>query len=113
MINDAMFRGQIETQAVMNGICAGFKDPPKMCKRLLNNEDIEHSLGVGTIYFNDGYHIRSVVGLCLMFMIILIVYLMFYRRQAKRQMKKQMDQKIETAVNHYVQLSQADQSDLK
>jgi len=46
VINNQTFRGQIETQSVMNGICAGFKDPPKVCKRLLRTKDIEHKIGL-------------------------------------------------------------------
>ena len=39
----------------MNAICAGFKEPPKMCKRMLEDQDIENNLGEGVIYFNEGY----------------------------------------------------------
>jgi hypothetical protein len=45
VINNSTFRGQIETQAVMNAICAGFAQPPKMCKRLLENQNIEDDVG--------------------------------------------------------------------
>lgn len=37
VINNSTYRGQLETQAVMNAICAGFNDPPRMCKRILNS----------------------------------------------------------------------------
>lgn len=46
VINNQTFRGQIETQSVMNAICAGFHDPPKVCKRLLHTKDIEHKIGL-------------------------------------------------------------------
>jgi len=42
----------------MNAICAGFETPPKMCKRLLNDENIETDLGEGVIYFNEGYSVN-------------------------------------------------------
>jgi hypothetical protein len=37
VINNQTFRGQLEIEAVMNGICAGFEEPPRMCKRLLES----------------------------------------------------------------------------
>ena len=55
VINNSTYRGQLETQAVMNAICAGFKNAPRPCKRLLDTDDIEHDIGVGVIYFDDGY----------------------------------------------------------
>lgn len=39
VINEQVFRGQLELEAVMNGICAGFKSIPYICKRLLLNDD--------------------------------------------------------------------------
>ena len=38
VINNQTFRGQLEKEAVMNGICAGFAQPPKMCKKLLESD---------------------------------------------------------------------------
>ena len=105
VINNSTFRGQMETQAVMNAICAGFLNPPKMCKKLLRDENIEHDLQIGVIYFDDGYHMRHIVGLCVVFTLALVCFLCFYRRYAKRQMKKTMDVQIESAVNHYISLS--------
>jgi len=91
VINNSTYRGQLETQAVMNAICAGFKDAPRQCKRLLETEDIEHNLGVGVIYFDDGYRMHHVLGVCMMFMFSLTIFLCCYRRYAKRQMKETMN----------------------
>jgi hypothetical protein len=66
----------------MNAICAGFYDPPKMCKRILTSENIETDLGL--VNFDEGYKIHHVVRICAAFMIGLIVFLCFYRRHAKR-----------------------------
>jgi len=30
----------------MNAICASFKDPPRMCRKLLAMDDIEHHLNL-------------------------------------------------------------------
>ena len=35
VINNSTFRGQLETQAVFNAICAGFSDAPKECRTVL------------------------------------------------------------------------------
>lgn len=92
----------------MNAICAGFADPPKMCKRILSDEDIEDDLVVGVIYFDDGYQMKHVIGICVFFTITLLLFLCCYRRHAKREMKHVMDRKIEKAVNHYIALQQSD-----
>ena len=91
----------------MNAICAGFQDAPKMCKRILK-KDLEFDYGLGTIYFDDGYRPRHIVGIFLIFTMGLLITLCCYRRHAKRQMKQVMSQQIETAVNHYVSLNQKD-----
>jgi|DEB0MinimDraft_12_1074336.scaffolds.fasta_scaffold17197_2 hypothetical protein len=104
VINNSTYRGQLETQEVMNAICAGFADPPKMCKRILNDADIENDLAVGVIYFNDGYKMKHVVGICAFFTFSLLLFLCCYRRHAKREMKHVMDTQIESAVNHYISL---------
>jgi hypothetical protein len=108
VINNSTYRGQLETQEVMNAICAGFAEPPKMCKRILSDEDIESDLAVGIYYFDDGYSMKHVIGICAFFTLSLLVFLCCYRRHAKREMKYVMDQKIETAVNHYIALQQSE-----
>jgi len=68
----------------MNAICAGFKDAPRMCKRLLENKDIEHNLAIGIIYIDDGYKIHHVIGIFMIFLVSLFLFLCCYRRHAKR-----------------------------
>lgn len=40
VINNATYRGQMESQAVMNAICAGFMDVPDICKPVLEDPDL-------------------------------------------------------------------------
>jgi hypothetical protein len=68
----------------MDAICAGFKDAPKMCKRLLKDNDIEHDLGEGVIYFNDGYEKIHVLGIAVLYLLGILLFLCCYRRNAKR-----------------------------
>jgi hypothetical protein len=37
VINNSTYRGQLEPQAVMNAICAGFHEAPSMCQKLLSD----------------------------------------------------------------------------
>lgn len=74
----------------MNAICAGFEDPPKMCKRLLHAKNIEHKIGLKWIEFDVGYRVHHVLGIFALFMIMLFVALCCYRRHAKRQMRTVM-----------------------
>jgi hypothetical protein len=84
VINNVTYRGQLETQQVMNAICAGFEDPPKMCKRLLSDQNIEENLGEGVIYFEDGYRAGHVLGLALLYLFGVLLFLCCYRINAKR-----------------------------
>jgi protein-disulfide isomerase len=40
VINNVTFRGQLETQAVMNALCAGLRDTPGFCNALLHDYDL-------------------------------------------------------------------------
>jgi len=106
VINNSTFRGQLETQAVFNAICAGFADPPKTCFTVLETYDVGHNVEAGIVYFDDGYRPQHVLGIFIIFTAMLLMTLCCYRRYAKRQMKEIMNSQIETAVNHYVSLSQ-------
>ena len=109
VINNCTYRGEMETQAVMNAICAGFHDTPNMCKPILEDPDLQDDYEVGTFDISDhGYGYGQLLVISLVAIMILLVVLYCYRRHAKRQMKETMNKQIETAVNHYVSLSQSD-----
>jgi cbb3-type cytochrome oxidase subunit 3 len=98
VINNQTFRGQLEVEAVMNGICAGFADPPKMCKRIL-----ESSINDPTILFypedQEVYEVHHVFLVCVLIMVTVAIVLCLYRRHAKREMKEKINVQIEDAVN--------------
>lgn len=92
VINNATYRGQMETQAVMNAICAGFKDSPDICKPILEDPDLKDDYEVGVYNINDhGYGMGHILMICLIAVLILVVVLYCYRRHAKRQMKETMN----------------------
>ena len=86
VINNQTFRGQLEKEAVMNGICAGFAQPPKMCKKLLESDINDPSV----LFFPDQeiYEVHHVFGVCVLIMSIVGIVLCMYRRHAKREMKQ-------------------------
>ena len=84
VINNSTYRGQIETNAVFNAICAAFTDPPKFCRKLLAADDIEHNLKLGDIELITGWHPKHVVMICVAMVGGLLVFLYCYRRHAKR-----------------------------
>jgi hypothetical protein len=109
VINNCTYRGQMETQAVMNAICAGFQDTPNICKPILEDPDLQDDYETGVFDISDhGYSFGHVLIICVVAILILVMVLYCYRRHAKRQMKDTMNKQIETAVNHYVSLSQSD-----
>ena len=91
VINNSTYRGQMETNAVFNAICAAFTDPPRMCRKLLAADDIEHNLRLGQITLVTGWSPMHVATICLFMIGGLFVFLYCYRRHAKREMNKQMN----------------------
>lgn len=105
VINNCTYRGQMETQAVMNAICAGFHDTPNICKPILEDPDLQDDFETGIFDISDhGYGFGHVLIICVLAIMVLVMVLYCYRRHAKRQMKDTMNKQIETAVNHYVSL---------
>ena len=99
----------METQAVMNAICAGFHDTPNMCKPILEDPDLQDDFETGVFNISDhGYGYGQLLVISIVAILILLVVLYCYRRHAKRQMRETMNEQIKTAVNHYVTLSQSD-----
>merc|ERR1711937_642666 len=84
-------------------------DVPDICKPVLEDPDLQDDFEVGVYSISDhGYGIGHIIMICFITIIILLLILYCYRRHAKRQMKETMNKQIETAVNHYVALSQSD-----
>ena len=88
VINNSTYRGQLETNAVFNAICAAFTTPPKICRKLLAADDIEHNLKLGVLQLRTGWHLKHVFAVCLFMVIGLFVFLYCYRRMAKREQKQ-------------------------
>ena len=88
VINNSTYRGQMETNAVFNAVCAAFTDPPKFCRKLLAADDIEHNLKLTDIELQIGWRPRHVMVVCAAMVVGLFVFLYCYRRHAKREMKQ-------------------------
>ena len=74
----------------MNAICAGCADPPKMCRRVLEDNNSEDA----TLIFDfdeDYVPMHHVLGVVLFTMMIVTFVLCCYRRHAKRQMKSEIN----------------------
>ena len=49
-INNSTFRGDFESEVVLNAICAGFKTKPEKCSQLLDNDSgTDKGIGSGGI----------------------------------------------------------------
>mmetsp|Transcript_5772 Transcript_5772/g.9187 ORF Transcript_5772/g.9187 Transcript_5772/m.9187 type:complete len:245 (-) Transcript_5772:36-770(-) len=113
MINNQSYRGEFETQAVFNALCAGFMEAPRACSPILGTIDLKEDLEVGIVEINDGYRAKHIVGVFVFFTFTLVVSLICYRRWAKRQMKNTMDDQVAQAITHYVALNQSERSSRK
>ena len=74
----------METQAVMNALCAGLRDTPRFCENLLHDNDLENDLEVGIMYIDDGFKPIHVFFIFLASFFILVIILCLYRRAVKR-----------------------------
>ena len=102
VVNNRTYRGQLESLAVFNAICAGFSTPPAMCQA---------TLGAYTPDFlqNDGGIKSSViVAIAVVLVLLNIIIVYCYRRYSKREMNNEMQMQIESAVSQYFALSQRD-----
>jgi len=102
VINNRTYRGQLESLAVFNGICAGFANPPAVCQGTLNSYTPDFVDTEGGI---KGGVIVAIVFV-LIFLNMLIVYC--YRRYSRREMQQEMNIQIESAVSQYFALTQRD-----
>jgi hypothetical protein len=84
----------MENQAVMNAICAGFKETPKICRSLLSDFMLEDDLEVGIIYIDDGFKHWHMISLFFISLFFVCIGLCLWRRQQKRAMKETMDRQI-------------------
>lgn len=82
VINNQTFRGQLEIEAVMNGICAGFLNPPKMCHRLLESNNYEDSRLI--FLEDDEVSLPKVVFICGCIIFAVALILCIYRRHVRR-----------------------------
>lgn len=93
VINNRTYRGQLETLAVANAICAGFATPPPECTAILNSASpdfLTEDRGI-----RGGVIVAIVFGL--IFINIIVVYC--YRRYSRREMQQEMQVQIESAVS--------------
>lgn len=100
MINNRTYRGQLEPLAVINAICAGFENPPQMCKGILNSSTPD--------FLVEEKGIRGGVIVAIVFVLIILNMLIVYcyRRYARREMQQDMQVQIEGAVSQYFALTQ-------
>ncbi|CDW80556.1 vacuolar sorting receptor 3 [Stylonychia lemnae] len=107
VINNRTYRGQIESLAVFNAICAGFEIAPNYCQSTLGSYTPD--------FLDKGDGIKGsvivLIVLALIFINFVIVYC--YRRHAKRELQQNMQVHIESAVSQYFALSQPKESKSK
>lgn len=100
VINDQVFRGDLEVPEVMTAICAGFRTRPQVCidyfiGKLPEKEKHDEGVGAGTVVL--------VMALSMLFLIaVLIAYWVWMRRDMKTDIRRQAN----TAISQYIALSE-------
>lgn len=85
VINEQLFRGQLEIEAVMNGICAGFMNPPRFCHRLLDSNDYHDTKLI--FLEDDEVSLPKVLFICFSIIFGVAIILCLYRRHVRRTVK--------------------------
>jgi hypothetical protein len=80
VINNRTYRGQLESLAVFNALCAGFKDKPHACKKTLATTHIDQTIDEDTV--SGG----TVVLIVFLVILINMTVVWCYRRYNKREM---------------------------
>lgn len=96
LINEQVYKGDIEESAVLTAICAGYYSgtQPQFCDEHKNKDKEEKGIETKTV----------VIGLILFFG-ILVALLLAYRVYAKRELQHDMRAQVNSAVNQYFALS--------
>jgi hypothetical protein len=92
----------MQVEAVFNGICAGFSEPPDICKRILESNSLNNPELLFMDYEDQDYSVKSLVTICFGVIFCVFFILCTYRRHMKRQMKFHINQQIEVAVSNYM-----------
>ena len=100
VINNRTYRGQLESLAVFNALCAGFADIPAMCSATLDSNTPDF------LQQNPPIKVGIIVGVVVVLVVLNVVIVYCYRRYSKREMQSEMKMQIETAVSQYFALSQ-------
>ena len=80
VINNRTYRGQLETLAVFNALCAGFENPPPICAGTLNAYTPDF------IPEDDGIKAGVIVAIVVILILVNVIIVYCYRRYAKREM---------------------------
>lgn len=85
VINNRTYRGQLESLAVFNALCAGFEDAPSMCSATLSSYKPDF-LDQG-----DGINAGMIIAIVLILIVVNMLIVYCYRRSAKREMQQNMN----------------------
>lgn len=98
VINDKVYRGDMEVSALKTGICAGYYSgtEPDFCKKT-HKEESE---------VTEGYSVSTVVIALVLFFGLLLALLLGYRYYARKELHNDMRVQVNSAVNQYFALSE-------
>jgi hypothetical protein len=80
VINNRTYRGQLESLAVFNAICAGFATPPPICSGTLNAYTPDF------LPEDEGIKSGVIVAIVITLVLLNIIIVYCYRRYSKREM---------------------------
>jgi hypothetical protein len=104
VINDVIFRGQMNPDNVFEAICSGFKSRPSGCTKWMMKEGmIEDPRGIDGLEGISTTDLLVIIGV-LVFINLILIFV--YRATLNDEIKKDMKVKVSSAVSQYIALSQ-------
>lgn len=101
VVNDVIFRGQMNPDNIFEAICSGFKDMPHGCTKWMVKEGIiENPKALEGVSTSE---LLVIIGVLVFINLILICV---YRSTLNSEIKKDMKVKVSSAVSQYIALSQ-------
>jgi len=96
VINNQIFKGQLEVRNVYNAICAGFNVTPSEC-------DISY-------FSNNFFTAKNIFMLLLFVAIVNLVVFYIYRKHVRRELKEEMQLQITSVMTQYFALAESNKS---
>lgn len=114
LINDFMYRGEIEGFSVATSICDSFAEKKEGCVNIKTRAATEHK---NPIHYKrptqDTYIVHITVGVILFMIILSLVVMVFMKIHFSKKVNMQISSIVDTSVGDYIKLKDREAAEKK